>query len=363
MPTAKIYAKWTQTLSVQRPMRRMATVLCTLTLTTGALAEEPKRIRIVGGLASVNQYTRQEEPFWTQELSRITAGQLVADIVPLDRSGIRGEEMLHLMRSGVVPFGTVPVGLAATQEPLLAGPDLAGLNPDFESIRKIVAAYRPVLDTTVRDRYGIKLLAVYIYPAQLAFCKTPLKGLADLSGRRVRIASATQADFIEALGGIPVRTQFSAIMANVKSASVDCAITGSMSGNTIGLAEITDSLYTMPITWGLSLFGANASAWSALPPETQAALSQALPKLEKAIWDEAERESSDGIACNTNSSRCVQGRRFAMKEVRPSSAEDTQRRALFANKVLTRWVLRCGDECAQAWNTHIGPVLPGVKAK
>jgi hypothetical protein len=159
-----------------------------------------------------------------------------------------------------------------------------------------------------------------------------------------------------------VRTAFNEILTNVKSGNVDCAITGSMSGNTNGLAEMTGSLYTMAITWGMSVFGANANAWNALTPETRTTLKQALPQLEQAIWNEADRETSDGIACNAGSSRCVQGKRYSMTEVSPGRADDAHRRTLFERKVLPRWVLRCGEGCAEVWNTHLAPVV-GVKSR
>src|SRR5688572_22190667 len=57
---------------------------------------ERMQLRIVGGLAGVNQYTRHEAPFWTDELPRRTQGRYTAEIVPFDRAGIRGQEMLQL---------------------------------------------------------------------------------------------------------------------------------------------------------------------------------------------------------------------------------------------------------------------------
>ena len=332
-----------------------------LCLPAEAAAADTKRLRIVGGLANVNQYTRHEQPFWTQQLPLLTGGRLTAEIVPFDRAGIRGQEMLRLMQLGVVPFGTVSLGLASSQEPLLAAPDLAGLNPDIETARKSVTAVRPLLDKTLRERYGIELLAVYIYPAQLVFCKKPMANLADLMGRRVRISSAHQADFIEAVGGVPVQTGFAEIIANIKSGNVDCAITGSMSGNGIGLPEYTGYLYTMPITWGMSIFGANAAAWNALPAEDRSVLRQALPKLELKIWEEAERETIEGIDCNIDANTCVQGHRYSMMAVAPGRGDDAQRRALFASKVLPRWLLRCGPDCSEAWNNSIRPIV-GLEA-
>lgn len=321
-----------------------------------------KRLRIVGGLADVNQYTRHEEPFWTRELSKLTGGKVTAEIVPFDRAGIRGQEMLRLMQLGVVPFGTALLGLTAAQEPSFAAPDLAGLSPDIAVVRKSVAAFRPYLEKTLRERYGIELLAVYAYPAQVIFCNKPFASLADLAGRRTRTSSPPQADLIEALGGTPVQTGFAEIMANMKSGNIECAITGTMSGNTIGLPQVTTHVHAMPLNWGLSIFGANAAAWQALPADVRATLKRELPKLEIAIWNEAERETGNGIACNIGSPDCTDGRKYAMTEVKPAPTDDARRRTIFANTVLSRWVHRCGARCAEVWNQTIGPVV-GTEAR
>jgi TRAP-type C4-dicarboxylate transport system substrate-binding protein len=315
-----------------------------------------QHLRIVGGLAGVNQYTRQEEPFWTQQFARLTGGKVTAEIVPFDRAGIRGQEMLRLMQLGVVPFGTILLGLAATQEPVFGAPDLAGLNPDMASVRKVVTAFRPVLEKTLRERYGIELLAVYAYPAQVIFCNKPFARLSDLAGRRIRTSSPSQADLVEALGGLPVQTGFAEVMPNISGGNIDCAITGTMSGNTIGLPEATTHVSSMAVNWGLSAFGANLAAWHALPVDVRATLKTALPNLEQAIWREAERETGDGIACNTGSSSCVQGRKYNMVQVKPSASDDAQRRAIFSGTVLSRWVHRCGSACASVWNDSIGAV-------
>ncbi|MBW8832674.1 MAG: TRAP transporter substrate-binding protein [Burkholderiales bacterium] len=321
-----------------------------------------QRLHIVGGLGALRQYTRQEEPFWTREFPKLTGGKVSAEIVPFDRVGIRGQEMLRLMQLGVVPFGTALLSLVAAQEPLFAAPDLAGLSPDMQTTRKAVAAFRPYLEKTLRERYGIELLAVYTYPAQVIFCNKPFADLADLAGRRIRTSSPPQADLIEALGGEPIQTKFDEIFAGIKSGKMDCAITGAMSGNTVGLPEVTTHVYTMPINWGLSIFGANVEAWNALSPELRTSLKQELPKLELAIWNESERETGNGIACNIGSSSCVDARKYKLTAVKPVPIDDTKRRTIFANTVLSRWVHRCGAQCAEVWNQTIASVV-GMQAK
>lgn len=311
-------------------------------------------LRIVGGLAGLHQYNRNEEPFWSKQLLRLSGGKYSAEIVPFDRAGVPGPEMLRLMQYGVVPFGTALLSNISAQAPDLAAPDLAGLNPDVATLRKNLAAFRPYMEKKLREAHGVELLAIYIYPAQVIFCKRPLKNLSDLAGRKVRVSSATQSDFVTGLGGTPVLMGLSQIVASVQSGNVECAITGAMSGNTIGLAEQTHYIHSMPITWGLALFGANQAAWNGLPGDLRALLAREIPQLEKAIWNESERESTEGLACNRGLPACETGHKAAMTEVAASASDAMQRRELLVSTVLPRWLQRCNGRCNALWNQTLG---------
>lgn len=312
------------------------------------------RLRVVGGLAGLNQYTRNEEPFWSRELARLSSGKYSAEIVPFDRAGVPGNDMLRLLELGVVPFGTTLMSGLAQQHPQYAALDLAGLNPDMASLKKNVAAFRPYLENDLRQRHNIEVLALYTYPAQVLFCKKPFTGLGDIAGRHVRVSSPTQSDFVNALGAVPVVTGFAQIMSNMSSGNTDCAITGTMSGNTLGLHRVTSHIHSLPISWGLAIFGANKTAWEALPPELKALLSQELPHLEAKIWSESERESTEGMRCNTGQSQCKTGTPGKMVNV-PTSADDERlRQQVFSTAVLPRWLTRCNGSCASIWNQTMG---------
>jgi TRAP-type C4-dicarboxylate transport system substrate-binding protein len=318
-------------------------------------------LRVVGGLDGLHQYTRIEEPFWTRELRRLSGGRYAAEIVPFDRAGIRGPEFLPMVRLGTVPFGTLLVSTAAPKDAELTGLDLAGLNPDGEALRRTVQALRPRLKTLLKDRHNAELLAVYIYPAQVLFCATPLRSLEDLRGKRVRTSSVTQSDWVEALGGQAVSTRFAEIVENVKAGNMDCAITGTMSGNTIGLHEITTHLHPMPVNWGVSLFIAHAPSWQALPDDLRRLLQRELPRLEKQVWDEALQQTGDGVQCNTGQASCRGGRRGSMALVPATPQDERLRRQALEGTVLPRWLQRCGPECGTRWNELVG-ALPGAPA-
>lgn len=327
---------------------------------------DAQRLRIVGGLGALNQFTRHEAPFWTSRLPQLSGGRHRAEIVPFDRAGIRGQDMLSMVKLGTVPFGTLLLSLASPRDQELGAPDLAGLNPDMASLRRAVAAWRPQLAQSLRERHGVELLAVYTYPAQALFCRQALTGLDSLKGRRVRTTSPSQFDWVEALGGQPVNVPLAQVLNQVRSGNIDCAITGTMSGNTIGLHEHTTHLYTMAVTWGLSVFVAHGATWQHLPEDLRQLLLRELPRLEAEIWDASQRETEDGIACNAGLPACAAsagsgGRSGSMTVVRPSPADEQRRREILSSTVLPRWLQRCGPGCAELWNRHLA-TSTGVRA-
>lgn len=334
------------------------------TAQTAAAAEPgtpPIKLRIVGGLAGVSQYTRFEEPFWQKGLATLTEGRASAEIVPFNKAGIRTHESMRLIQLGVVPFGTVLMAGVLTADPELAAPELAGVNPDMASLRRSLAAFRPHLEQKMRERHGIEVLAIYAYPAQVTFCARPFSGLSDLAGRRVRISNPTQADLIRPFGAVPVQTEFSDVVANIRNGNVDCAITGAMSGNAIGLHEVTTHLHSSATTWGLSVFGANTAAWNALPPAVRTTLKTHLPKLEQSIWADAEQQTLEGVACNTGTDGCQSGKPGRMTEVKATPDDQRKLNESFRISVLPSWVERCGNGCVPVWNRLMAPVS-GIKA-
>jgi TRAP-type C4-dicarboxylate transport system substrate-binding protein len=328
---------------------------------------QPIELRIIGGLASVHQYQSLEEPFWTQELKQLTSGRVKAVIHPFDHSGLRGQDMLHLIRLGVVPFGTALIPLVAGDEPEISSVDLPGISPDMATLRRNVAAYRPVLATILKERYGVELLGVYAYPAQVLFCRQPFAGLGDLKGRRIRTSSIGQSEMMSALGAMPVVTAFAEIMPAINRGAVDCAITGTLSGNEIGLSEATSHMHAMSMGWGLAVFGANETAWNAVPADIRGVVKEGIGRLEGRIWEGADRDTQAGFDCNTGLSSCTKGKRGRMSLIRASAADEAILRRVLEEAVIPGWVKRCGARCVDTWNATLGEAtgirLEGRKAE
>jgi TRAP-type C4-dicarboxylate transport system substrate-binding protein len=335
-----------------------------LTATTSAIATqepvkqepakqaEPIVLRIVGGLGGVRQYSDLEAPFWQQRLPHETGGRISGTIHPFDRSGLRGQEMLQLISLGVVPFGTALLALVGGDEPELGAMDLPGLNPDVQALREVVDRFRPRIERILAERYSIELLGVYTYPAQVMFCREAFTGLDDLKGRRIRTSSVGQSEFVAAVGAIPVITPFAELVDAVKNRVVDCAITGTLSGHQIGLSQVTTHIHEMSLSWGLSFFGANSAAWSALPDDVRQTLRTKITSLESDIWEAAQHDTQFGIACATGAAtQCGPVPAGRMTRV-PTSANDIKiRYETLKGTILPRWIERCGTDCMHAWNS------------
>ena len=179
-----------------------------------ALAQDlPKtHLKITGGLSNLTAYQDYEVPFWTKTIPAQSKGQITAEIKGFNEMGIKGPELLRLMGSGVIEFGTATLAYFASDNPINEAIDLAGLAPDIKTAREVTQVFEPVYDKLYGQGNNVKLLGISTYPAQVLFCNADIKGLGDMKGKKVRTSSRTQADFVEALGGSSVTMAFGEVV-------------------------------------------------------------------------------------------------------------------------------------------------------
>jgi TRAP-type C4-dicarboxylate transport system substrate-binding protein len=311
-------------------------------------------LKVVGGLGQTIQYKNFEEPFWSKQLAERSGGHITAEVTPWDQFGIKGAELLQFTRLGAIMISTVSLSQIASEDPEAAAVDLAGLNPDIPTLRRSIDAYLPTLREVYRERYGLELLAMWSYPAQVIFCNKPISSLADLKGVKVRVASAMHSDFVEGLGGVGVTIPFDGLVDALKKHVADCAITGAMSGYRVGLFNGTTHIDATTVSWGPYVLFANRSAWERFDPSVREFLTAQIADLGDKLWQAAGQETDEGIACLTGKGVCNAGTAANMKLV-PTSDEDRKLvRQSFTKVVSPRWSDRCGAACVANWNQTIG---------
>lgn len=318
-------------------------------------------LKITGGLSNLTAYNDYEKPFWTKTIPERSNGQVTAEIKGFNEMGIKGPELLRLLGSGVLEFGTATLSYFASDNPINEAIDLAGLAPDVKTAREVTNAFEPILAKYYGQSNNVKLLGISTYPGQVIFCNADIKGLADLKGKKVRTSSRTQADFVEALGGSSVTMAFGEVVPALQNKVVDCAITGSLSGYSAKWYEVSTHLLALPINWNQQIHAVNGKTWAKFNPALQKFLQTEVNGLVDQIWDAAARQTQEGFDCNTGAAACTQPVKGKMTLVQPSAA-DRELLAKIRQLVIDKWAARCSAPCVKDFNSTIGKVV-GVTAK
>ncbi|UWR21729.1 TRAP transporter substrate-binding protein [Sulfitobacter sp. S190] len=338
-------------------MKALTTTLGALTLAaTAAMADNPVVLNAVGTWSSLTNYQKHEEPFFNTRLAEASDGQIVGKIQSQSGLGLKGFEIMRLVKNGVFDFAFGLPGYVAAENAIFEGADLSTLTQDIETQRKVSQAYFETLETAFADIYNAKLLMLYPFPSQTLWCNGEVNGIADLEGKKIRVYSTTLGDFVEGVGGTSVTVAFSEVIPALEKGVVDCAITGTMSAYSANWNQVATHAYTLRVGWGLAFGAMNMDKWNSLSAEQQALLTTEIATLDDAMWAETATEDDIAISCITGGS-CDIGEAGSMTLVEPS-AEDLALRDTIANDViLARWADRCGAECAANWNETVGPIL------
>jgi TRAP-type C4-dicarboxylate transport system substrate-binding protein len=347
---------------------RARTWALTAALTAGlaatAVAQDmPKTsLKVVGAWGNLTQYKSFEQPFWTRELAEKSGGAITAEITPFNEMGLKGAEIFRLMRLGVIDFGSTVLGYVAADDARNEAVDLAGLSPDVATARKVSDAYKPIYDKFYGERFGIKVLGVWPYSAQVLFCNGEIKGLADLKGKKVRTGNRTLAEFVEAFGGTGVTLAFNEVVPALQNKVVDCAITGTLSGNSAKWHEVSTHIYALPLGWSHVMHAVNLKRWNSLDPKVRDFLQAEIAGLEDRIWKAAAEETEQGYLCNAGKAECTMGTKATMTVVPVSDEDRALLKKALDEVVLPKWAARCQGDCVANWNDSVGKVV-GLTAK
>lgn len=345
-------------------MRRLALSALT-TLASAALAAGPAvaadlpeiHVKVIGNYSTVQHVAKVEQEFWNETVPAMSGGKVSARYNHQDVMGIKDFQVLRLTKLGVTDFGVSDISKMAGDDPTFEGCDLAGLALDIGMARKVCNAWKPAMNRVMEEKFNARLLALGTNPPQVFWCRDEVAGIGDLKGRKIRVFNKTMADFIQALGGATISMAFGEVVPALQRGVVDCAVTGTTSGNSAGWPEVTTHIYPMYLGWSINFQAVNLDRWNSFTPETQAFFLEAFAVLEDNMWATAAQSTEEADNCNTGRDPCTFGRKADMTIVEVSDADREAHKGLMEDVVLVEWGKRCGRDCAAEWNDAIGPVV------
>ena len=169
-------------------MRRAALLACLAAalaalppLARPAAAQVPEglppgpRVNIVAvtqPLPTQPQYTRVDIPVLREAVPARSGGRIAVQLATHAERNLSGTEIVRLVRSGQAEIGGGTLTTVSGDVPMLDGMDLAGLSPDIATARRIADAILPLANREL-ERFGVRVLTFYPFPAQVIFCRQP----------------------------------------------------------------------------------------------------------------------------------------------------------------------------------------------
>ncbi len=300
-----------------------------------------------------------EQPFF-ENFAEKTGIDATVDYKPLDVTGIKDTEQLRILKAGLFDIVSLRMSQVSRDEPTILGLDLVGLNPDYDTGRKTVAAFQDKVDAQLQAKFNPKLLGVWPFGPQVLFCEPEIAQLSDLKGKKVRVYDQNLANFVSSVGGTPVPIGFPDVHQSLARGVVDCAITGPSSANSAGWPEVTN--YMLPVAFQLALngYGINLDTWNKLSEEDQAKLEAGFDTLVEDIWTYSEELFDDAVRCNIGEEPCETVKKYDLKLVEISAAD----KDIIGNAVteisFPTWAEVCDKQnasCSADWKAAIDAAL------
>jgi TRAP-type C4-dicarboxylate transport system substrate-binding protein len=318
-------------------------------------------LKVVGTWANLTNYYDYEKPFYQERLGKASGGKIKAQINPITELGLKGWEVMRLLKLGVFDVSHGVYGYVASEDPTLEGVDLSSVSKDFAESRKVVEAYEPVIIKRFDKVFGAKYLYTFRWPSQMIWCNSPVDSLTDLKGKKIRVYSTTLGDFVNGVGGTSVTIAFAEVVPALQKGVADCGITGTMPAFQAKWHEVITHAMLLPVGAGLGFAAMSNKMWNSLNGDTQSFFLDQYRKLGDEQWANAEAEDKEAFACLSGVGECTKGTPGTVKLVQPGPDDFKERKRILSDFVLKAWAKRCSEECVSDWNDTVAKVI-GVKA-
>jgi TRAP-type C4-dicarboxylate transport system substrate-binding protein len=335
----------------------LAALLCTA-VALPALAEDVAAtdLNVVGSIGVLSMYKDMEAPFWNETIKEASGGAINANLKPFNELGFKGGELFSLVSNGTVQMAHQVLAYTSGSVPMNEATDIVGVVADVEAVYEAAKSFRDTHSDFLAKDHNIKLLGYGTYQSQVIYCRDAFTSVADVVGRKVRASGASQQVFLEHIGASPIGMSFGEVPTALANGTIDCAITGALSGFLAKWHEPANYISAVPINHGVIAHIANMDWWNSVDPSAQAVIEAGLMDLEGKMFELAATETADGLACNTGGA-CKYGDAADMTLV-PATDADMALMVEAANMaVLPAYKDRCGDDCATAWNATIGAAM------
>ena len=200
---------------------------------------------------------------FASEVARVTDGRVTINIHPGGSLGFKGPEMLTAIRDGLVPIGDALLIQQVGEAPLLGLEAQPYLVNGFDELAKLHTYFRPAADKVAAE-FNQKILYLVPWPRQYVYTKTPVSGVADLAGIKIRTYNKTTTALFNAIGMTAVQLPWGEVVPSLAAGTIDAVTTSASSGVDGKFWEFLEYMYPTNHVLSSNMVSVNLDAWNAL---------------------------------------------------------------------------------------------------
>ncbi|MEA3250669.1 MAG: TRAP transporter substrate-binding protein DctP [Pseudomonadota bacterium] len=231
--------------------------------------------------------------FFETQIEEISDGEIQVQIYPSAQL-YKGSEIPQAVSSGAIDMGLVLIDEYSGTLPATGLFSVAFLFPNYEVLAKAAGPDSPVrqqLDEMIRET-GTKVLWWQDYgPVQLLANDAPLVEPSDMQGKKVRVLGKPSGDFIEALGGNPVKISGSEQFMAYQRGTVDVGMTGTTATQSRKLFEVMDYITITNHAQVEFLVVINDELWNELSEQEKSWMNEAAIAAEQKMREETKTKN------------------------------------------------------------------------
>ena len=230
---------------------------------------------------------------------------------------IKSNDITQAVGDGLVQFaadgfflGSVPIG------GILRLPMLINTDKEWEAAEAVMEPYL----RKGFEKQGVVYLGQYRYPQQVIFSSSKIESLADLKGKKIRVTSPEQGEFVKRFGGLPLNLPGTEVPTALERGVVDGVITAS-AGGAKNWHEFLKYNYRFSINYFNSAVIANQSSVDALPVKSKAALMSAVKEETSRIIAEFQVDELAQVSVQKNAGMAIRESKAADVAIATKSLE------------------------------------------
>ena len=302
-----------------------------------------------------------------KDMAGKTGGKVTVRVQSRTELGLKGPEVYRMAKLGVAEISSTAMQYSAGDVPQNDGVDITGLITDLDAGRKVSDAWLPHIKKAYTDKVGVELIGVFPIVAQVIWCAVPISGIEDLKGKKVRVSGVALGKLINGLGAVATTISFGEVVPSLQRKVIDCAVTGTTSGNLNKWPEVATHLLPLTTGWAFQGVYVNRKWWAGVNANARKFITDKFNAMFEDGWKRAALETNHGIWCSVGDSRCdvnvplKQLTKANLKLVKATAADQEKLRRVAEKVVLPDFAKRCGKACSADWTSTVGKIL-GVKA-